>query len=277
MLAAPNAEALSSLQEKTRSRGITVTEFREPDLGDELTALAFAPSDSTRRLLSNLPCAGRNVTEETETRAKARERRLREMSFAMMSTPQAEGLDVLQHGRSVREHYFALLDHLHGQVNLADYDNWRVPTWLSHSAPDFARNRDAILRSLPSRHQMSTYLTLHDCGKPRVMAVGEDGRRHFPGHAQASAATYREGFAGEADDTIANLIEHDMDIHLIRADELPEFIQRPTVFAHLLAGLAEVTSNAAMFGGTDSPSFKGKWKRIDQRGRAICRLLFGEV
>lgn len=270
MLTAPNAAALSSLQEHALLRGITVTEFREPDLGDEITALAFAPSDATRRLLSNLPCAGRNVTDESETHAKAREKRLRAMSFAMMDTPQTEGQDVLQHGRSVREHYFALLDHLHGRVNLAYYGNWRLPVWLDEHC-------ERILVSLPDRHTMATYLTLHDCGKPQVLEIGEDGRRHFPGHADASARVYRETFGDEADETVAYLIEHDMDIHLVSAAELPEFIQRPTAIAHLLAGLAEVTANAAMFGGVESTSFKQKWKRIDQRGRAIFRLLNEEV
>lgn len=269
MLTAPGAASLTSLQETALSRGITVTEFREPDLGDEITALAFAPSDATRKLLSNLPCAGRSITAETEATAKAREKRLRDMSFAMMDTPQTEGQDVLQHGRSVREHYFALLDHLHGRVNLADYGNWRIPAWLD-------THREQILAALPDQHTMATYLTLHDSGKPEVLEVDENGRRHFPGHADASTRVYRETFADEADETVAYLIEHDMDVHLVSAAELPEFIQRPTVFAHLLAGLAEVTSNAAMFGGIESTSFKQKWKRLDQRGRAICRLMFEE-
>jgi hypothetical protein len=270
VLTAPTAQDLSALQETALSRGIRVQEFREPDLGDEITALAFAPSAGTRRLLSNLPCAGRRVTEVGEVQARAREARLREMSFAMMDCDQTPGQNVLQHGRSVREHYFALLAHLRGEVDLTEYGNWRIPAWLD-------THREAILSALPSRFVMDRYLTLHDCGKPQVLEVGEDGRRHFPGHADASTAVYRETFGDEADETVAYLIEHDMDIHLVRADELPEFVQRPTAFAHLLAGLAEVTSNAGMFGGTESPNFKGKYKRLDQRGRAICRLLFGEA
>lgn len=287
VLTAANAAALTELQEKARDRGIQVTEFREPDFGDEITALAFAPSDATRRLLSNLPCArargesarfapdGTQLTpartiDELDTVARAREARLREMSFAMMGCDQTPGQNVLQHGRSVREHYFALLDHLEGRVNLADYGNWRVPGWLDV-------HREAIRAALPSRHVMDRYLTLHDAGKPRVLEVGEDGRRHFPGHADASAAVYREVFADDADEQVAYLIEHDMDIHLVKADELPEFVRRPTALAHLLSGLAESVSNAGMFGGIDSDGFKMKFKRLDQRGRAICRLMFEEA
>nr|WP_256335414.1 peptidyl-tRNA hydrolase [Microbacterium sp. 77mftsu3.1] len=270
VLTAPNVASLTELTEKARARGIVVTVFREPDLGDEITAVAFAPSDQTRRLLSNLPCAGRGVTTETEAAAKAREARLREMAFAMMDCDQTPGQNVLQHGRSVREHYFALVDHLQGHVNLAEHGNWRIPAWLD-------AHRNAILPTLPSRHTMGTYLTLHDAGKPAVLEVGEDGRRHFPGHAESSERVYREAFADEADETIAWLIAHDMDIHLLRADGIPAFCEQPLAIAQLLAGLAEVTSNAAMFGGIDSDGFKMKFKRLDQRGRAICKRLFGEV
>jgi peptidyl-tRNA hydrolase len=43
-----------------------------------------------------------------------------------------------------------------------------------------------------------------------------------------------------------------------------------------LAGLAEVHSNAKMFGGLASDSFKIKWSQINKRGKAVCKLLFGK-
>jgi len=165
VLEAENAAQLSELQEKALSLGIKVVEFREPDLGDEITALAFAPGAETRRLLSNLRCAGRNVTEAGQAALHAREARIREMSFAMMACDQTPGQNVLQHGRSVREHYFALLSHLRGDIDLREFENWRIPEWLDE-------HRDAILASLPSRYIMDRYLTLHDSGKPRVLEVG---------------------------------------------------------------------------------------------------------
>lgn len=270
VLTAADTTALSALLERAHHRGLTVTAFREPDLGDELTALAIAPSAETRRLLSNLPLCGRGITADTEAHARAREGRLRQMSFAMMDTEQTHGQDVLAHGRSVREHYFALLEHLHGTRDLSAHENWRIPAWVNTHAAQ-------LRAALPPRHVMDRYLTLHDCGKPRVLTVTDDGRRQFPGHAAASEAVYRETFAGEADETVAALIAGDMDIHLLRADEVPAFIARPTALAHLLAGLAELTSNAAMFGGVHSDGFKAKFKRLDQRGRAICRALYGEA
>lgn len=267
VLEAKNAEELSVLQAEAKSRGIGVTEFREPDLGDEITALAFSPSDDTRKLLSNLRCAGRNVNEVEQAALREREARIREMSFAMMDTDQTKGQNVLQHGRSVREHYFTLLDHLNGELDLNEASNWRLPAWID-------QYKEQILAALPSRYVMDRYLTLHDCGKPRVKETDEEGRVHFPGHADASAATYLEVFGEDADETVAYLIQHDMDIHMIKADEIPEFIKRPTALAHLLAGLSEVTSNAAMFGGIDSDGFKMKYKRLDQRGKAIVKAMF---
>jgi len=41
----------------------------------------------------------------------------------------------------------------------------------------------------------------------------------------------------------------------------------PEAAALLLTAIAEVHSNAEMFGGHDSDSFKAKIKRLDKRGR----------
>jgi peptidyl-tRNA hydrolase len=267
VLEAEDAVGLSAIQDEATRRGIVTTGFREPDLGDELTAVAFAPGEATRKLLSNLPCAGKKL--HNQAALKEREHKLRKMAFAMMACDQTEGQNVLQHGRSVREHYFALLDHLSGRIDLTNAPNWRIPEWVNKYA-------DQIVATLPSRFVMDRYLTLHDCGKPSVLEVDKDGKRHFPDHAVASERVYRETFGEEADETVAYLIAHDMDAHMLKAVDLPEFAERPTAFAHLLAGLAEVTSNAAMFGGTDSTSFKIKFKQLDQRGKALCKLMFDE-
>lgn len=264
VLEAKDAEALSELQEKAKSRSIDVQEFREPDLGDEITALAFAPGKATKKLLSNLPLAGKNL--HNQHKLHEREHKLRCMSFAMMDCEQTKGQNVLQHGRSVREHYFMLLGHLAGNVDLSQTSNWKLPEWVD-------TYREQILASLPPRYVMDRYLTLHDSGKPAVREVDEEGRVHFPGHSASSEKTYRETFGEEANETVAYLIAHDMDAHMLKAAGIEEFAKQPTATAQLLAALAEVTSNAAMFGGTDSTSFKIKFKQIDQRGRAMMKLL----
>jgi hypothetical protein len=76
--------------------------------------------------------------------------------------------------------------------------------------------------------------------------------------------------------TIAKLILHDMDIHTMKAADVDEFCRHREATTLLLAGLAEVHSNAKMFGGIESESFKIKWSQINKRGKAICRKLFGE-
>jgi hypothetical protein len=189
----------------------------------------------------------------------------------MVATEQTKGQNILQHGRSVREHYFALVEHLKGEVNLHQFANWRIPEWVD-------TYRDEILDLLPSTYVMDRYLTLHDCGKPDVLMYDEEGRKHFPGHAESSEKVYRKVFSNgtETDDHIAQMIRDDMEIHLLKAVGIPEFIQNPNAIGHLIAGLAELTSNAAMFGGVESTGFKMKYGTLNQRGKAICKAMFGE-
>jgi len=40
-----------------------VTSFREPDINDELTAIAFVSTDETRKLTSGLPLQLKNVNK----------------------------------------------------------------------------------------------------------------------------------------------------------------------------------------------------------------------
>lgn len=267
VLTVPDERALHALVAKAEARGLLCGTFREPDLADELTAVAFAPGRETRRLCSNLPLAGRRLSAQDPL--VEREHRLRQLSFAMMDCEQTAGQDVLAHGRSVREHYRVLTAHVRGELDLSTAPNWRLPGWVD-------AYREQLAAALPDDYVMDRYLTLHDCGKPTVRTVDADGRAHFPGHAEASARTYLEVFGAAADPTVSDLIAHDMDAHLLRSEDVPAFAARPTAAGQLLAALSEITSNAAMFGGVDSIGFKVKYKHIDRRGRAVCRALFGD-
>lgn len=169
---------------------------------------------------------------------------------------------VLEHGYSVADYCSDLLDHLCVGEPLG-FD-WRLPDWLKE--PD---SRKLILDRLLPDHMMVTYQIYHDCGKPYCRTVDEDGRQHFPGHAALSAQVWR-GLGG--DEQVARLIERDMDIHLLKAEGLEDFAAQPEAASLLLTGLAEVHSNAAMFGGIESASFKAKWKQIDRRGRALVKI-----
>lgn len=267
VLEAKNAAELYEYWDKAKTLNIPTHIFREPDIGDEITAILFEPSKETVKLLANLPCAGKS---EGDQKAKRRnELNKRERINKMVNTDQTEGQNILQHGRSVREHYFALVEHLKGEIDLSQYENWKLPEWLD-------TYREEILSSLASTYVMDRYLTLHDCGKPDVLTYDEEGRKRFPGHAESSAKVYSKKFGDGSEESkqIEDLILHDMDIHLLKAVGVEEFVENPNAISHLIAGLAELTSNASMFGGVESTGFKMKYHQLNQRGKAIMKELF---
>jgi len=48
---------LISYAQKASDRGIKISIFREPDLNNEITAIALDPSEASTKLVSNLPLA----------------------------------------------------------------------------------------------------------------------------------------------------------------------------------------------------------------------------
>jgi peptidyl-tRNA hydrolase len=57
----PTEGDLMDLISAAHAKGIERSAVREPDLDDEITAVAFAPGDAARRLCSALPLALREV------------------------------------------------------------------------------------------------------------------------------------------------------------------------------------------------------------------------
>jgi hypothetical protein len=179
----------------------------------------------------------------------------------MQECPQTETQSVYEHGISVKEHIFQLIKYLKtGQIS----NNWRLPDWL----PEY---RGQLLVALLPEDIIEEYTTYHDCGKPYCRLVDENGKPHFPNHAEVSYSTWLNvGGNTQA----AQLMKMDMMIHTIKAADIDDFIKHPEAATLLLAGLAEIHSNAKMFGGIDSTSFKIKWNQINKRGKAICQKLF---
>ena len=178
----------------------------------------------------------------------------------MQNCEQTKGLSVLEHGESVKSYLFDLLDHLRTGSDLK-YD-WKLPEWvLSEKA--------IILQSLPSDETLELYTKFHDIGKPYCLSIDEEGKRHFPNHAQVSYEIFNQVFN---DPIAADLILHDMDMHLLKADGVEAFCELPWATTLLITALAEVHSNAQMFGGIESTSFKIKWKCINQRGKQILTI-----
>lgn len=179
----------------------------------------------------------------------------------MILCEQTAGMTVLQHGNSVHAYYLDIRGHVLNGKPLT-YE-WRLPEWATEQA---------LWEKATSLEQIALYHRYHDCGKPRCRTLGDDGRVHFPDHATVSADLWREIGGPES---IARLIGMDMDAHLLKDEGIAEFSARSEAATLLLTALAEIHSNAAMFGGIESTSFKMKWKHLDRRGKKIAALLRG--
>jgi len=116
----------------------------------------------------------------------------------------------------------------------------------------------------------------HDCGKPLCKTMDESGRSHFPNHAKVS----KKVFLTHSDNTVvANLIGWDMVIHKYSANEIKDMLEnhwtKKDAYTLILSSLSEVHSNANMFGGIESNSFKSKYKKIQRRCNQILNY-YGE-
>src|SRR5690348_4087445 len=97
----------------------------------------------------------------------------------MKRCPQTEIQSVYQHGESVRDHTFKLISILKTGVN----DYFKLPEW-------FMQYRFQILERLYPEEIIEEYTLYHDCGKIYCLTYDENGRRHFPNHAEISYKTW---------------------------------------------------------------------------------------
>lgn len=181
-------------------------------------------------------------------------RTLPDLRRAMAACEQAPGLDMLQHGQAVHDHY----QRLTRQLEAGDIP-WPVLACV------YAR------QAWPAANRLERYHLYHDCGKHLVAEVGEDGKRRFPGHAEASARQYAVLFPEDA--WTRHLIRHDMDFHVLRGEDLESLCRDPAAPALYLTAWAEVCANAEMFGGRQSDSFKIKAKRLIQAGKKLLNTI----
>lgn len=180
----------------------------------------------------------------------------------MKACEQTKGMSVLDHGNMVKDHYHDLYFHLYEDVRL-QYE-WKLPDWV-------IENKKYIIDNLFNDYAVQEYLIMHDCGKPYCRTVDEEGKQHFPNHAEVSYQVYKQIYPTRF--VVSELIKSDMDIHCLKSEDLEEFAKRPEAITLLIAGLCEIHANASMFGGIDSTSFKIKWKQINKRGRQIIEIL----
>lgn len=170
---------------------------------------------------------------------------------------------MLEHGKSVHNYYLQILSQLQNSESTL-----KLPQLLTE-------NKDEILNNLYCLKIMKEYHYFHDCGKPFCETIDDEGRKHFPNHAQVSNEIYQHYFNHQKSPIIAKLIELDMFFHANKMEEIEIWLKsehKIIVFSLLLTSFAEIYANSSMFGpeGTDSTSFKIKYKKLER----ITKKLF---
>lgn len=177
----------------------------------------------------------------------------------MRSCMQFRTQNVLEHGEAVLAKYQALMaSAMQGQLP----DGWRQPKWWT---PETAQR---LAREQPPADIMTNYLRYHDCGKPTCRTVDGEGRQHFPDHAAVTARLWAA--AGGHPDEVW-LMANDMMLHSGSAEDCEALRGHPLLPGIMFAALAEVHSNADMFGGPDTPSFKAKAKQLERRTTQLLK------
>lgn len=170
----------------------------------------------------------------------------------------------------VSQYFQDLYSHLQFNSNLLY--KWKLPNWL-------LTNKDFILNNLLPIGILIQYQIYHDIGKPYCKIYDLDTKKyHFPDHANISSNIY---FDITNNNILSTLIKRDMDIHLIKAEQIDSFIgtselDKQIAISLLLTGLTEIHANAEMFGSLESISFKIKYKQIEKRGKQILKKI-GEI
>lgn len=176
----------------------------------------------------------------------------------MINCPQTENLNILQHGEMVWNYTKKIIS--------KQWDGLKIPEW-------FETNFVKIVSNLHDINILKKYNIYHDCGKPYCITYDENGKKHFPNHAQISKKTWLK--YNSKDYIVANLIGWDMCLHTETAQEILKHNWNvKTTMTLLVTALAELHANASMFGGIESTSFKIKWKKIDKRGKMLIKKNF---
>lgn len=173
---------------------------------------------------------------------------------------QFKNQSVLEHGHSVHSYFIDLQNHILKEA--MPEKEWKLPEWIHDNDLWNHLLENTIIRD---------YQIYHDCGKPFCLEYDDEGKQHFPDHANVS---YNIWSQISSDQKIAELIRRDMEIHTLKADDCDDFCRDiPLATTLLITGLCELHSNAAMFGGIDSTSFKIKWKHLNKRGKKIVNII----
>lgn len=168
---------------------------------------------------------------------------------------QTEGQTVLEHGLSVWEYTKDIIS--------GNFEGFKLPDW-------FKDNHAFIVNNLHDVSIIKDYNIYHDCGKPFCLKIDDEGKRHFPDHAFHSKETW---IHMDGDGIVADLIGYDMSLHTDTAEQVLEYNwSKETAFTLMVTAFAEIHSNASMFGGIESTSFKIKYKKLEKRAKMIFNM-----
>ncbi len=164
--------------------------------------------------------------------------------------------NMLAHGISVYFSFKNIIEYLSGNGHL----DAPLPNWIT------THKEKLLNKILPAYDSIKTYLIYHDCGKPKSLIIDSNGKRHFPNHAEIS----QELFSLYSKDELARyLIGQDMVCHISKPKDATALKTTPHIEILLCTALAALISNAKMFGGFESDSFKIKFKSLSKLGNNI--------
>lgn len=167
---------------------------------------------------------------------------------------QFQDMNMIQHGEMVHDWY----------KDLVGPRNYK---W------DFGKANsliDELISLADSPDKLREYHIFHDCGKPFCRTIDENGKQHFPNHAQVSYDTWLSA-GGDAE--TAWYILHDMDFHVLKGDDIKELCKDPRAPNLLLTAWCEIHANSQMFGGIESTSFKIKRKALEKHTKTMIQEL----
>lgn len=179
----------------------------------------------------------------------------------MKNCEQMKNLSVLEHGVSVARYFQDLKNHILFSQPLTF--KWKLPEWI------YDKDLWQVNLSVKEIYQYHIY---HDCGKPYCLEIDEEGHRHFPNHAKISYKIAQNFLS----DRVSTLIKNDMAAHLTKPSEYKSFMALDDFKVLLITALCEIHSNAVMFGGIESQSFKIKHKKLSRLGKNVIKNLEGK-
>lgn len=221
---------LNKLLLKADSLGIGYCGFREPDIGYQITAVAFVPSEETQKLLRHCQLIG------GPTQPNSPPKSLLDYRTAMKQAKQGNG--------TVWDHCSETAKNLESLWNgNRDFPRLDRCCWLEETI--------LYCKTNYKFEDVATYCQFHDIGKVN----------DTPNHSEES---YRIWMEVDGRSNIGQWIRDDMAVHTLTQEE---FRKIPDWQLHSLVGLAELYANMEMFGGPESDSFKIKHKKVMRNGK----------